>query len=150
MANRFGKGVAAYVGCPIRKFKRFEDGQEDSPHARELLRVAKNLASFLIDEPLIRSEAPSGVEVVLNRQGTSHIVHFLKHYAASSSLHDSADAGPVLSDVAIWLNQKRIGHVNRVIRVPDAAQMGLVTDGEWVRVAAPQLRFHEMVMLCAE
>ena len=146
--NRFGRGKAVYVGCPLRKFKRFESGREDSPNARELLQVGKNLAAFLIEDPLIRSEAPSAVEVVVNRQGNRYIVHFLNHYAGVSSLHDRAHAGPVLSDVGVWLNQSRIGRVKRIIPVPCGEETEVETDGNWVRVAVPQLGIHEMVMVC--
>ncbi|MDO9543040.1 MAG: alpha-L-fucosidase, partial [Kiritimatiellia bacterium] len=140
--NRVGKGKAVYIGCPVNKF-----GGIESPLSRELIQLGRNLVPLLIEEPLLRSESPSAVEVVVNRQGNRHIIHFLNHYVDMSSFYDRPHTVPRLSNVSVWINQNRIGPVKKVFQVPDMKEMELETNGVWVRVAPQELNIHEMFVL---
>jgi len=139
--NRYGKGKAIYVACPLGK-------KDDRRQQRMITRLAVNLVNFLVEEPLIRSEAPSGVEVVVTRQAGRHIVHLLNHYVDESSRYDRGeDTVPVLADVAVWINERRVGRVKRIVRIPEGDELPIERDGSWVRVCAERLAVHEMFCL---
>jgi len=145
--NRFGKGRAAYIACPL--------GTDDKRQRREIIRLAVNLLDMLDDEPLVRAQVPSGVEVVLARAlaGTSYVLHLLNHYVDESSRYDRDDSTvPTLADMSVWLNERRIGPVRRVLRIlpgddPTPAEAPFERDGAWVRVRADRLAVHEMFVV---
>jgi hypothetical protein len=90
------------------------------------------------------------VEVVVSRRSvadkTRHIVHFLNHYTAASGVFDR-DAVPTLTDVGLWLNERRIGRACRMARVGDSSPAGVEREGNWVRVHVPQLGVHEIAIV---
>lgn len=138
--NRCGKGNAIYIACPV--------GTDDRRQRRMMARLAANVVNLLIDEPLIRSETASGVEVVVARQANRHLVHLLNHYVDESSRFDRGeDTVPVLADVTVWINERRIGPVRRVVRVPQGTELPIERDGSWVRVCAERLKVHELFCL---
>jgi len=102
---------------------------------------------LLIEEPLLRSEAPSGVEVIVNRQGNRHIVHFVNRYPILTGLNDRPGNLPSLANVTVWINENRVGKVRRILRAPRDREIGLERNGSWVRLRAKELAIQESFIL---
>ena len=146
--NRYGDGKAIYLGFPTGKFEDSKPNpSEENPHSHELIRLTVNLVSLTLEEPLLRSETPSGVEIVLNRQGEGHILHMINHYVERSSFHDRPSDLPKLSNVSVWVNEGRIGALKKIVRVPHNQEMKLERDGSWVHVEAQELGIQEIFVL---
>ena len=146
-SNRYGDGKAIYLGFPTGKFEGSKPPSEENPHSRELIGLSKNLVSLLEEQPLLRSETPSGVEVVVNRQGDRHILHLINHYVENSSFHDKPNDLPKLSNVSVWVNEERIGPVKKIVQVPHNQEMKLERHGSWVHVEAQELGIQEIFVL---
>ena len=137
--NHFGNGKVIYIGCTL--------GKDEASHRRELSQLTLNLVSLLVEEPLLRAETPSGVEVVVNRQGERHIVHLLNYYVDMSNFYDKCDSMPKLANVSVWINENRIGPVKKIIRVPDNQEMKVERDGSWVHLVSAELGIQEIFVL---
>ena len=73
--NDFGKGKAIFVACSLgtREIRRHQnilsDPETDLPQVHEFaLQLGQNLAASLIEEPILRSDVPAGVALVVNRK----------------------------------------------------------------------------------
>ena len=137
--NNYGKGKVIYIGCPL--------GKGEQLHRRELVQLSRNLLSYLEEEPLVRSETPPEVEVIVNKQNDRHIVHMFNHYGDMTQLYDRRYDVPKLANVSFWINEKRIGAVKKIVRVPDNQEMEIERDGSWVRLLAPELAIQEIFVL---
>ncbi len=137
--NRFGDGRVIYMGCSSVK--------DEAPHRRGLFQLIRNLISLMVDDPLLKSETPPGVEVIVNCQHDRHIVHLINHYLDMTSLYDRRDNVPKLGNVSVWINEKRIGSVKKIIRVPDKQEIEVERDGCWVHLVAPELVIQEIFVL---
>ena len=62
-------------------------------------------------------------------------------------LYDKQDNVPSLANVSVWVNEKRIGRVKKIIRVPQNEEIKVERDGSWVHLIAPQLDIHEIFIL---
>ena len=140
--NRVGHGRAMCMGFPLAK-----KGDADGLQRHRLVQLTYNLIDHLIDDPLLRSEAPSQVEVVVNRQDHRHIVHLINKYTISSSVHDRPDAPPTLANVTVWVNENRIGPVGRIVRAPQNTEIKVDRDGPWLRLTANELAIQEIFVL---
>ena len=145
--NRFGKGRAVFFACGMEQAKHPDRAAMRNLHRRELVRLGTALSSYLIAEPLIKSAVPSAVEIVVNSQRDRHIVHFLNHCAEMSCFYDEPDRIPVLSNVSVWVNQNRIGKVEKILRIPENREVDIVTDGQWLGLSVEDLGIHEMFSL---
>ena len=105
------------------------------------------LISYLEEEPLVSSETPPEVEVIVNKQGERHIVHMLNHYGDMTHIYDRRYDVPKLANVSIWINEKRIGSIKKIIRVPDNEEMKIERDGSWVHLLAGELAIQEIFVI---
>ena len=151
--NHFGNGLAMFVACSlggteIRRHQNVSsDPMLDLPQVHEWsLQLAENLARRLINEPLLRSDAPAGVEIVINAQPGRHIVHLLNNLLSPVLVSDNRSGRFVLADISLALNEQRIGAVRRVVMI-DGTELPMQRDGNWVRVTVPRLKVHEVLAL---
>jgi hypothetical protein len=144
--NHFGKGKAVYLGCALS-----EPFTPLPPQQRLMARLWANIVRWLDTNPILRSDSPSGVEVVVSCDetgpGSRHVVHFLNHYVAESMYDRDDRSAPVLSNIAVWLNEQHVGKVSRLTRLSDGAELPLNVEDGWVEVRLDRLRVHEMVVL---
>ena len=137
--NRFGEGKAVYLPCALPEVH--------TPQHRRMGAMCAALVRALDPHPLLRSEAPSTVEVVATRQKEGgrrrHVVHFLNHGLYEGARYDATP--PTLADVAIWLNEERVGPISKLTRLTDGRELDVHRDGTWVRVGAERLTAHEMI-----
>ena len=95
-------------------FKRATE--TDLPQVHEFsLQLAQNLAASLIEEPIIRSDVPAGVALVVNRKNGRYIVHMLNNLLDPILFSDSRRGLVVLSGLTFAINQKRTGPIHRVL-----------------------------------
>ena len=108
------------------------------------LRFGENLVTRLIDEPLLKFEGPSGVEIVVNEQPGRHIVHLLNNLLSPVLFADERPGRFVLADVSFALNERRIGLVRRVVTV-QSGELPIRREGKWLWVTVPRLKVHEVL-----
>ena len=72
--NKYGEGVCWYAAWPLRT------GGLSNVWIKRLI---KELVSDVVTQPVLKTTAPAGVEVVLNRQDGRHVVHLVNHHVGS-------------------------------------------------------------------
>jgi hypothetical protein len=150
--NDFGKGKAIFVACSLgtHEIRRHQnilsDPETDLPQVHEFaLQLAQNLAASLIEEPIVRSDVPAGVGIVINRKNGRHIVHLLNNLLDPILFSDSRRGLVVLSSLRFAINEKRTGPIRRA-SLGDGRELPIKKDGKWVTVTVPQLTVHEAVV----
>jgi alpha-L-fucosidase len=150
--NDLGKGKAVFVACSLgalemrRHQNILSDPETDLPQVHEFsLQLAQNLAASLIEEPIIRSDVPAGVALIVNRKNGRYIVHMLNNLLDPILFSDSRRGLVVWSGLTFAINQKRTGPIHRVI-LSDGRVLPSKTDGKWVTVTVPELTVHEAVV----
>jgi hypothetical protein len=133
-------------GTEIRRHQNVSsDPMPDLPQVHEWsLQLAENLASRLINEPLLRSDAPAGVEIVVNAQPGRHIVHLLNNLLSPVLVSDNRSGRFVLADISFALNEERIGPVRQVVTI-EGTELPMQREGKWAKVTVPRLKVHEVL-----
>ena len=131
-------GRAAYISYPI--FAAF------AKHGNYPYRLlVQNILNLLLPEPLLRVEAPTGVEATVMRQGRRTIVHLL-NYAPERRAKDI----DIVEDIVPLANVPVSLRVDRQPRFVSLAPTGegliFTGRGDRVDVVVPELRGHAMVV----
>jgi len=144
--NRWGKGRAMYIGCPlaiteIREHRTKWDDAREYP-----IQLAANLTRFMITDPLLKGTTPAGIEVIVNSQGQRFIVHLLNQYTCGQ-YYDNRTGILHLADVPICVNENRIGRVTKAFHITDTGECELPVnrESEWAKVEMPRVGVHEMI-----
>jgi len=135
----FGEGACWYVAWPVRT--------GGLPNAW-IKRLAIALIEQAITQPILKTTAPPGVEVVLNRQAGRHVVHLINYHAGNPDRLSLGDDALTLTGLKVQLNLSRLGiqRVKRVYAPPDQDLPFQEADG-WLRVVAPPLRIHTVLAI---
>jgi hypothetical protein len=104
------------------------------------------LVKELVAEPILRTSAPPGVEVTLNRQAGRHVVHLVNHHAGNPEHVSFVDSGLILHDIGVELWTARLG-LERIGRVyqPPRTELNYEMREGWLRFRVPELRVHSVV-----
>jgi len=142
-----------FLGCSLgtREIRRHQnilsDPESDLPQVHEWsLQLGENLVSRLISEPLLKVAIPAGVEVVINQQGSRHIVHLLNNMMDPVLFCDNRSGLLSLADISINLNQNRIGSVRDAV-TGSGVRLSVKHDGKWAGMTLPKLGVHEMIVV---
>lgn len=142
--NSYGSGETLYIAAAFR-------GELDRTHgsgAPWLKQLLANMIDKLIVDRVIGTSVKPGVELVLNKQEDRYVVHLINTYSGMSGRY-SLDEKDVLkiTDVKLWLNEKRIGKVSRIYQVPDGNDVSWSKTDDYVEVEAPPFGIHSMLVI---
>lgn len=137
--HSFGQGLCWYVAWPLYT--------RGLPNAW-LKRLAITLAREGIPHPVLKTTAPPGVEVVLNRQADRYVVHLVNYHAGDQDRSSLDEHGMSLTGVQVQLNLSRLvmDRVSRVYTPPGHALSWDIQEG-WLRVAVPPVRIHTVLVI---
>ncbi|MCK4245422.1 MAG: beta-galactosidase trimerization domain-containing protein, partial [Candidatus Omnitrophica bacterium] len=138
--NRYGKGKCIYIAVPIGE----EVGETNNSWLKQLI---LNMVDNLLPEQLIETDAPAGVEIVLNRQKERkrYILHLINHYVVTGGKISLTDEKPILGPININLNLNRIGKINRVYSLEKNINWRI--DKSWLRINISSMKTHSMVVI---
>lgn len=142
--HRYGRGQAIYLAQGIGSHIRLR--RDVDPWTK---RLVGNLVDFAGARPL-RTTAPPGVELVLNRAPHGGLLlHLLNHYAASASL--GPDGGPEIAPFRIELDESRYGRVLHATAEPggDDVERAYHEPG-WVTLLVPSFSVHQVLDIRVE
>lgn len=138
--NHFGKGKAVFVACPA--------GLDEAAQRRGVMKLCSNIVSYLCPEELWRTNAPSGVEIVLSKKEGKYFLHVLNHYVEQSSRFDTGDDSiPSLAGFDILVNTKRIGSLGKVTCASTGASVPATRINDYMRIHVDILAIQEMYLL---
>jgi hypothetical protein len=158
--NTYGDGVSLYVAAPLRpgglpkawsadiwRTISLAQGLREFPFAWTK-RLASELTLSLISQPVLKTTAPPGVEVVLNRQDGRYILHLVNYHAGdpqrmSYSAHEIGLQG---LEVQIALDRLKLDTVRRVYS-PITGEAAYETEGNWLTIAVPPLHVHSLFVI---
>ncbi len=137
--NQFGEGSCTYVAAPLRT--------KGMPNVW-VKRLMGALAANLIEQPLLSTNAPAGVEVVLNRQKGRIVVHLINRYRGSVDQPSFHDNGITLRDITIEVDLTRIelDGLKRVYCAPHRPLEFRYASGR-LRAVLPELDLHAVVVI---
>jgi hypothetical protein len=139
-SHAFGRGRAVYVAHDLGAY--ITRRRDVDPWAK---RLVVNLLNLAPGSRIIRTDAPPGVELVLNRAPHGGLwLHLLNHYGASSML--GTEAGPTLAAIRIELDESRLGRLIGVSAKPQSLALDIDrTASPWVAVVAPPFDIHQVL-----
>jgi len=114
------------------------------PHLRRF--VGAVVRATLAERWLIRTDAPPGVEVVVNRREGDLYVHLVNHTCGyiQDTAYFTTDSIPELANIAFEVNLRgRTAQAVQALPEGEMVEWSLTKDG--VRVKLPCLRFHVAV-----
>jgi hypothetical protein len=147
VAHRYGKGRSLYVSVGIGQY--LQARRNVDPWAKHL---AANLLRVLVPEPLLRTDAPPGVELVLNRAPDGRLLlHLLNNYVASEYV-SAGEAAPRLAPIRVDVNETRLGPMASAAVGPPEALLPISRRElpGWASVTAPSLQIHQTITLHPE
>ncbi len=108
---------------------------------------AQNLVRWLLANPTVEVQAPPRVELVLNRKGDRHILHFLNHGYAPGRYIESRGERDQLGPMPVLVDEDRLGHVARVRLVPENVVLDSTRLGKQKSFTLPSLGIYRAVEL---
>jgi hypothetical protein len=111
-------------------------------------RLMMVLAGRAVSAPVLKTSAPPGVEVVLNRQAGRYVVHLINTHAGAPDRLSFPENALILSGLQVQVNLARLGiqGIQSVYTPPNRALSYQQADG-WLTVAVPPLVIHTMIVL---
>jgi hypothetical protein len=98
--------------------------------------LVRNALRWSVPEPSVSVSAPPFVEVVVNRQGSQHILHLLNYSAGAA---DSTPALAPVQGITVRANLARIGNLTRVSVAGSNDAVPVRLEGGWLYVEVPPL-----------
>lgn len=135
-ARREGDGLAMYVALPLET-RGFE-----SLWSRQL---AVSLAEHLIGGRWLATDAPSGVEVVLNRLGEKLILHLIDHRAGDPE-YGLGGGEPTRNGLEVAVDARALPFARAAV-VPTGEEVAVERSDGWARLRLPSFDVHLVVEL---
>jgi len=137
--NRYGAGQCIYIAAPLRA--------KGMPNAW-VKRLMGVLVANLVEQPLLSTNAPAGVEVVLNQQNGRLVIHLINRYLGSPDHVAWGDDNAKLRDIEIQvdLSQAGLDGVERVYVAPDAPLEYELAAGR-LNIVLPELNLQAIVAI---
>ena len=139
--NDFGNGKCMYIAAPI--------GMEiEETNNSWLKQLMLNMVDYLLPERIIETDAPAGVEIILNHQHDKgrHIIHLINNYVVMGGRISLDEEGPVLGPVNIRCRLEKIGDVKKVYS-PDNENISWTTNESWLKVEIPSIKTHSIIII---
>jgi hypothetical protein len=137
--HQYGKGSCWYAAWHLRSRNLTNSW---------IKRLIAALVEDMVGDPLLRTSAPPGVEVVLNRQADRYVVHLVNTHAGTPDRLSLLGQPHTLTGLTVELNLTRLGitAVQRVYTPADASLPYQETD-DWLAIRVPPLHVHEILVI---
>lgn len=137
--HQYGHGTCWYAAWSLRARKL------TNAWIKQLI---VTLVGDMVADPVLKTSAPAGVEIVLNRQAGRHVVHLVNIHTGTLDRLSSSDHPLRLTGLEVQLNLSRLGitKVQRVYAPPDVSLPYQETDG-WLTIGVPPLHVHEILVV---
>jgi hypothetical protein len=157
VVNSYGRGTCIYsaVGFPHRTndwARIMTQGRETANaaagNALEVMwteRLARNIVKRLVPETALETDAPPGVEVVLNRRQGDCLVHLVNHYAGDAFNPSYAGDRLVIRNVVVRLDTERLGPLSRAWVLPQRRTVETRAMGRHLEITVPDFDIHCLV-----
>lgn len=138
--NEFGKGKAAYLAQDI--FTAYSERSQWN-----LKNVFRNLLDMVIHEKLIETNAPSMVEIVLNKKGKDLQVNMVNHYREKSLGEAISITEKVIPIHNIQVKLKVEGKPKSVMLVPEKKKLDWKMNDEYLIFTVPELHINSIAVI---
>jgi len=145
--NSYGNGnsvyIATYIGEDIEKVRQMKSQVDPWPKV-----LLSNIVNYLLPEPLIITNAPRGIEIVLNRKDKKYIINLINTYPGiDGGKCDIGEKRVRLQGINLDINLEKIGNKKNVYLYPSKESVKFRTDNKWLRMDIPTLEIHQMIVL---
>ncbi len=137
--HQYGEGACVYVAAPLRS--------RGMPNAW-VKRLMAVLAADLVAQPVLTTDAPPGVELVLNQQERRYVLHLINRYRGMVDAPSFKSNSPSLRDIeiALDLSKLQLDNVSRVYLAPDTSLDFSLQDGR-LKMTLPVLDSHAVLVV---
>jgi len=136
--NRFGRGRCVYAG--------FTPGSKGQGNASSK-QLALSLVEMLLPGKVLQTNAPPGVEVVLNTGGGRHVLHLVNHLAGAENALSRGGRRLVLDGVKVSIDTHRIGPFQKVYAAPSGKTVRHRMADAVLEISVPPFETHSLVVL---
>lgn len=147
--NEYGKGRVVYLGCALGDGElRREKSKDPMPHSWPKY-LADHLVALLIGEEgrSLQTDAPPGVEVILNKQGDRYILHLMNYYLVPTLFYDTPRGSLTLANINVKVNEKKLGRISAVSKGVEGETVSSERQGDWLNIPVSELSIHEFFVL---
>jgi hypothetical protein len=139
LRNAFGAGSCTYLAAPLRT--------KGMPNVW-VKRLMGALAANLVEQPILSTNAPAGVEVALNQQNGRMVIHLINRYCGSVDQPSFHDNGITLLNIEIKvdLTRSELAAVEQVYLAPATPLDYALADG-CLSITLPELQLHAVVAI---
>ena len=129
--NRYGQGTAMYIAAGIGGY--IAERRNMDPWAK---RLVGNMAKRLVAAPLLITDAPAGIELLVARQGDHNLLYLFNHYQVHESMGASRQ-GPQVGGFTVTFDESHIGAITAAWSEPEHTPVPLHRDGTHVTFTPP-------------
>ena len=157
--NEYGRGLCIYctVGFPHRAndwADMLSQGRETAStpagKALEVMwteRLARNIIRRLLPDPVLGTDAPAGVEVVMNRWQGRYLVHLMNHYAGDPANPSHGGERLVLRNVILRLDTARLGRLGKAYALPSRQAVETRVQESCIEIVVPDFDLHCLLLV---
>lgn len=144
--NTFGTGESVFLSVPLDP-----PAGQAGPWATGGLEgvwtsaLARNLVRALLPDPVLDTDAPMGVEVVLQRHADHWMLHLMDYAAADPRYVSDVASGRPLTDLAVSIGAGRVPATRCQTR--DGRDVPVVVADGRLRFIVPELRISQQLTL---
>lgn len=141
--HNFDKGETLYVAATVAAELQ-RTYQSGSPWLKQLM---ANMIRCLVPDPVIETNAPPGVEVVLNRQRDRYILHVINKYSAMAGTYSLANNGPKIADIEVTVNIARIGTRENIYLAPESSKLNWSIENNRLKIKLNRLDINAIIVI---
>jgi hypothetical protein len=110
-------------------------------------RLARNIIRRLLPDPVLGTDAPAGVEVVMNRWQGRYLVHLMNHYAGDPANPSHGGERLVLRNVILRLDTARLGRLGKAYALPSRQAVETRVQESCIEIVVPDFDLHCLLLV---
>ncbi len=101
----------------------------------------------LLPDPILKTNAPPGLEVVLNRQKCGYVLHLINKYPGASGTYALEDHRLPMHDLEVSVNQSQIPTPTRIYLAPRRQEVNWSLQNGWMKISVPTFDTNALIVI---
>jgi len=146
----YGRGKAFYQSVPLHRHLARMSGKGGRPalSAGWLRKLCINMMEYVVGNmKALRTNAPAGVEVVLNKLGDDYVVHLVDKYGGLTEYPSLYPDDLTLHD--LWVAVRTDSPAAKAVAIPGGERLTVANVGSNAKVEIPLLKTQQIILIKA-
>ncbi len=101
---------------------------------------------MMLYKRVLKTDAPPGVEIVLNKQSDRYILHLINYYACNLDNFSFSDNKIMMKGVKVTLDMQRLGKIEKIYSLFSDKVIYQIKDHE-LEIRVPDFEINSMIVL---